>query len=338
MGCVDDEEDSAHLSGEDLEDELEAFLTWSAKNLRLDAGDVHVAIVEGNRRAHAIDRDRLFRKRLHDRGLAGVEGAGDEDPREVHRESYEVLERVRDPVRPDALLRHLGDPHRISDDPSAKGGLELDDEIGHAADFDQVPFREGPVDEEETDHRTRGPGSVDELAPQAQHVFLREPVHQELHRVDDDSGRLLGPRRGDDRLTDVLEARDIVDMVPLRAREEELGGRRIDQNEFRRVDRPEPLHFPTSELGRPEEIDIHGAFPRLHALDGEVLAEDSFLGRLVAEQEQRGGSWEAALEAVVEDRNPRLRPRGRRAHRRRRHRLTTVSGNWWKGCQAASTW
>ena len=223
MRRVDDEEDPAHLASEDLEDELEALLARSAEDLRFDAGHVHVSVVEGDRRSHPVDRYGLFGERLDHRGLARVEGARDEDAREVDRESDEVLERVRDPVRPDAVLRHLGDPHRVPDDPAAQGGLELDDEIRHASDLHQVSLRQGPVDEQETDHGAGCPSGLDELAPQPEHVLLRESVHQKLHRVDDDSGGLLGPRRGDDRLADVLEAGDVVDVVPLRAREQQLG-------------------------------------------------------------------------------------------------------------------
>src|SRR2546426_1153571 len=130
MACVDDEEDPAYLPREDFEDELEALLARGAENLGLDSGDVDVAVVERDRRAHPVDADRLLCEGLDDGRLPRVERAGDQDPREVHRQPDEVLERVRDPVRPDSVRLHLRDAHRVADDPAPEGRLELHDEVG----------------------------------------------------------------------------------------------------------------------------------------------------------------------------------------------------------------
>ena len=122
MGRVDDEEDAAHLAGEDLEDELEPFLTGRAEDLRFDARDVDAAVVEGDRRAHPVDADRFLGEGPDDGRFARVEGARDEDAREVDGEADEVLECVWDPVCLDALRSHLGDAHRVPYDSAPEGG------------------------------------------------------------------------------------------------------------------------------------------------------------------------------------------------------------------------
>src|SRR5947208_3304024 len=223
MARVDDEEDPAHLSGEDLEDEFEPLLTGRAEDLGLDARDVHVPVVEGDRRAHPVDADRFLGDRLDDRRLPGVERARDEDAREIVGQSNEVAERIRDPVRPDSVRLHLRDAHRVADDSAAEGRLKLDDEVGHRADLVEFALHQGPVDEEEADDRPGRAGRLDQLAPEPQDVLLGEPVHEELHRVDDDAAGPLRLHRGEDRFADRREAVDVVDVVLLTAREEELG-------------------------------------------------------------------------------------------------------------------
>src|SRR6059036_1387419 len=69
----------------------------------------------------------------------------------------------------------------------------------------------------------RAAGRLDQLAPEPEDVLLGEPIHEELHRVDDDAAGLLRLHRGEDRLADRREAVDVVDVVLLTAREEELG-------------------------------------------------------------------------------------------------------------------
>src|SRR5438132_6408294 len=103
MARIDDKEDAANLSRENLEDELEVLLTGGAENLGLDSRDIDVPVVEGDRRAHPVDADGLLGDGLDDRRLPGVERARDQDPREIDGQPDEVLERVRDPVRPDSV-------------------------------------------------------------------------------------------------------------------------------------------------------------------------------------------------------------------------------------------
>src|SRR5437867_12048417 len=107
MTRIDDQEDAAYLTREDFEDELEPLLTRGADDLGLDSRDVDVSVVEGDRRAHPVDADGLLGDGLDDRRLPGVERARDQDPREVDGQPDEVLERVRDPVRPDSVRLHL---------------------------------------------------------------------------------------------------------------------------------------------------------------------------------------------------------------------------------------
>src|SRR2546427_2676619 len=103
MARIDDQEDAADLSRENLEDELEALLTGGAENLGLDSRDVDVSVVESDRRAHPVDANGLLGDGLDDRRLPCVERARDKDPREIDGQPDQILERVRDPVRPDSV-------------------------------------------------------------------------------------------------------------------------------------------------------------------------------------------------------------------------------------------
>src|SRR6266700_1924435 len=143
--------------------------------------------------------------------------------------------------------------------------------------------------------------------------------------------------RRTDRVRDVREAADVPDAVPLLARQEHLGRGRVDEHQLVGVHRAEAPELVSRQLRRAEEVDVQGGLAGLRALDREVLAEDSFLRRLVAEQQQGRGPREAAAESVVEDRDPRLRARARRP-RRLHHIRTSGAGSCKKGCQEASTW
>src|SRR6266540_4066244 len=149
----------------------------------------------------------------------------------------------------------------------------------------------------------------------------------DIDRVDDDPGRTLRVDCRSDRVCDVREAPDVRDAIPLLAREEHLGRRRVDEYEFVGADRAEPSKLVSRQLRRAEEVDVQGGLAGLGALDREVLAEDPLLGRLVAEQQQGRGPREAAAEAFVEDRDARLRPRARRP-RSLHHIRTSGAGSW----------
>src|SRR5436309_1974226 len=103
MARIDDEEDAAHLSREDLEDELETLLTRGAEDLSLDSCYVDVPVVEGDGLAHPVDADGFLGDGVVDRRLPGVERSRYQDPWEIDGQPDEVLERVRDPVRPDSV-------------------------------------------------------------------------------------------------------------------------------------------------------------------------------------------------------------------------------------------
>src|SRR5439155_1008551 len=301
-------------------------------------GVPHAPVLRGDRRAHPVDADRFLGDRLDDRRLPGVERARDEDAREIDGQSNEVAERIRDPVRPDSVRLHLRDAHRVADDSAAEGRLKLDDEVGHRADLVEFALHQGPVDEEEADDRPGRAGRLDQLAPEPEDVLLGEPVHEELHRVDDDAAGPLRLHRGEDRFADRREAVDVVDVVLLTAREEELGRRRVDEHELRRIGRSETFQFPAGELRGAEEVHVQAGLSRLDALDREVLAEQALLRRLVAEQEERGRSGETSLKPLVEDRDPGLRARGHRLRGRLHQSETTASGSCANGCHDASTW
>src|SRR5207249_11561677 len=109
------------------------------------------------------------------------------------------------------------------------------------------------------------------------------------------------------------------------------------QHELPGVHRAETLQFAAGELRGPEEVHVQAGLPRLDTLDREILPEQAFLGRLVAEQEERGRTRESSLKPFVEDRNPGRRTWPHGLRRRLHHRETTASGSWANGCHEAST-
>src|SRR3990170_7595719 len=94
-----------------------------------------------------------------------------------------------------------------------------------------------------------------------------------------------------------------------------MGADRDDERDLVRREVAELAQLPPGELWRAIEVHVQGSLPRLRALHGEVLREQALLRRLVAEEEEGRRPREAALEAFVEDGDPRAGPgRFRRAH------------------------
>src|SRR2546422_373732 len=216
--------------------------------------------------------------------------------------------------------------------------LTFHDEVGQRPDLIEFALHQGPVDEQEAADGPGGSGGLDQFAPEPQDVLLGEPVHEELHGVHDDAAGALGRHRGDDRFTDVREVVDVVDVIFLVAWQEELGRRRVDEDELRGVDGPEPFQFAPGKLRGAEEVHVQAGLPGLRALNREILAEEALLCRFLAEQQEGRGTRESPLETLVEDRDSRLRAGGDRLRRRLHHRATTASGSGTNGCQDASTW
>src|SRR5207247_9395870 len=106
---------------------------------------------------------------------------------------------------------------------------------------------------------------------------------------------------GEDGFADVREAVDVVDVILLAAREEQLGRRRVDEHKLCRVHRTEALEFAAGELRGAEEVHVQASLACLHTLDHEILAEQALLRRLVAEEEERGWPRESSLKPFVEE-------------------------------------